>query len=60
MMEQSILGCGSNSVLCNFYNIFGLTGVKSVENFSKKSLTFWGIRYNIIVILYLDRMRGDV
>jgi hypothetical protein len=37
-----------------------MTEVFAVENFCLKILTLSGVWYNIILILYLDRMRGDV
>ncbi len=48
------------SNLCKNYNTFALTGVFAVENFCQKALTLRAGGYNIILILYLDRMRGDV
>lgn len=59
MTVKNTLVCGKTNK-CKNYNILAFTDVKMVENFSKKMLTFRALGYNIILILYIDRMRGDV
>ena len=54
MTALGIRGCGKPSK-CKIYNILRITEVILVENSVRKSLTLQTKRYNIIVILYLDR-----
>ena len=55
MMADAILGYGKPKNNCKIYNILGVTDVKMVENFKKIILTLRAKRYNIILILCLDR-----
>ncbi len=59
MMAVVIQVCGTLKK-CKKYNIFAVKSVVMVEKFGKKVLTLWVGWYNIILILYIDRMRGDV
>ena len=58
-MVSAILVNGKLSK-CKIYNETRLTDVKFVEKIWKNILTFWTGGYIIILILYIDRTRGDV